>query len=59
MLLPHFVAVPYTLSMLLGYCEVESGGVIDDDTLLSRRGLLYCSRLSTTTWLRRFLGATR
>jgi hypothetical protein len=31
--LPHVVVVPYTLSMLLGYPDTESGGDIDDDVL--------------------------
>jgi hypothetical protein len=52
------VVVPYTLSVLLGNPDVESGGVIDEDELFSRGALLYYSLISITNLLRRFLGAT-
>jgi hypothetical protein len=35
------VVVHYTLSMLLGYPDVESGGVLDGDVLFSRLALFY------------------
>jgi hypothetical protein len=52
--LPQVVVVRYTLSMLLGYPDTESGGDIDDDVLLSRCALLYYTLLSITKWFRRF-----
>jgi hypothetical protein len=52
------VLVLYTLSMLLGYLDAESG-VIDDDVLSTRSALLYNTLLSETNCLCRFLGATR
>jgi hypothetical protein len=52
--LPQVVVVPYTLSILLGYPDTESGGVIDDDVLLSRSALLDYTLLSITNWFRRF-----
>jgi hypothetical protein len=48
------VVVPYTLIILLGYPDTESGGVIDDDVLLSRRALRYYTLVSITNWFRRF-----
>jgi hypothetical protein len=42
------------LSILLGYPDTESGGVIGDDVLLSRCALLYFNLVSITNWFRRF-----
>jgi hypothetical protein len=53
-LLPQVVVVPYTLSILMGYPDTESGDVIDDYVFLSRCALLYYILLSVTNWFRRF-----
>jgi hypothetical protein len=52
--LPQVIVVPYTLSMLLGYPDTESGGVVGDDVLLSRDALIYYTLLSITNWFRQF-----
>jgi hypothetical protein len=57
--LPQVAVVPYTLSILLGYPDTYSGGVIDVDVLLSRCALLFYTLLSITNLFRLVLGATR